>query len=209
MKKVAGVLFLVFLFSIFAYDPISKAKTAISKKSLSLEIGETGRLKVSGAKSKVFWKSDKPSVAVVSDKGVVLAKHKGKATITAKTKNRKIYYKVVVKNNKITYHNNVFTKKLYSHVKKIQFEEYDKVKTIKSAEGIQKIFSELARRKLVKAPRNTVQIEGGLWLTIVKKDGKKINIVVGSQIIVDGEIYYPDESQVVEKIRKLMDKYGK
>ena len=41
------------------------------------------------------------------------------------------------------------------------------------------------------------------------RNGKKMNIVVGTQIIVDGVIYYPDNSQVVKEVRKLMDKYGK
>ena len=122
---------------------------------------------------------------------------------------KKFYCKVVVKNKKINVQNSVFTRKLYSQISRIQFRDYGGVKKIKSKAAIREIYSKLAERKLTKAAKETVAIEGGLWLTIVKKNGKKMNIVVGTQIIVDGVIYYPDNSQVVEEVRKLMDKYGK
>lgn len=209
MKKVMSIFLGIMMFGLSFNHFISEAKSSINKDNLSIEVGETVRLKVSNAKTKIFWKSNKPLIATVSEKGIVKAKHKGTTKIIAKVGKKKFYCKVVVKNKKINVQNSVFTRKLYSQISRIQFRDYGGVKKIKSKAAIREIYSKLAERKLTKAAKETVAIEGGLWLTIVKKNGKKMNIVVGTQIIVDGVIYYSDNSQVVEEVRKLMDKYGK
>lgn len=66
------------------------ATVKLNKKSLTLIKGKTYQLKISGTKSKVTWKSSKPSVAKVSTKGKVTAVKAGTAKITA-TVNKKNY----------------------------------------------------------------------------------------------------------------------
>lgn len=77
----------------------SKAKkVSINKKSATLIKGKTLKLKLKNAKaSKVKWSSSKKKIASVSKKGVVKAKKKGKATITAKYKGKKYKCKITVK----------------------------------------------------------------------------------------------------------------
>lgn len=72
-------------------------KTKISKTAISITVGKKYTLKVSGTKKKVTWSSSKKSVATVSSKGVVTAKKKGTATITAKVSGKKYTCKVTVK----------------------------------------------------------------------------------------------------------------
>ncbi len=66
------------------------ATVKISKSKVTMEIGATTTLKISGTKSKISWKTDKKSVATVTSKGVVTAQSAGTAKITA-TVNKKNY----------------------------------------------------------------------------------------------------------------------
>lgn len=63
-------------------------KVTLNKKNTSLDAGGTLTLKAKvsakkGASKRIYWKSSKPSVATVSQKGVVMAKKAGGTTITA------------------------------------------------------------------------------------------------------------------------------
>ncbi len=69
----------------------------ISKKSITLEVGETYALKISGTKQKVKWKTSNNSVASVSSKGKITARKAGNATITATVGSKKYTCKVTVK----------------------------------------------------------------------------------------------------------------
>ena len=60
-------------------------KPVLSKKKLTMSVGESKTLKVKNTKKKVKWSSGKKSVASVSKKGRVKAKKKGKVTITVKS----------------------------------------------------------------------------------------------------------------------------
>ena len=60
-------------------------KPVLSKKKLTMSVGESKTLKVKNTKKKVKWSSGKKSVASVSKKGRVKAKKKGTAVITACT----------------------------------------------------------------------------------------------------------------------------
>ncbi len=73
------------------------AQTAISQKKLTLEVGKSKVLKITGTKSKVTWKSSKTTVATVSKTGKVTAKKAGKATITATVDKKKYTCTVTVK----------------------------------------------------------------------------------------------------------------
>lgn len=74
------------------------SKVKLSDKSITLLKGNTDTLKVSGItkKTKVKWTSSKPKVAAVTQKGVVKAKAKGSAVITAKVDGKKYTCKVKV-----------------------------------------------------------------------------------------------------------------
>ena len=52
-------------------DTVQAATVKINKKSISLKIGDSAKLKISGKKGKVYWYSDDYMVATVNSKGVV------------------------------------------------------------------------------------------------------------------------------------------
>ena len=73
------------------------ASVSISQKKANLVIGETLQLSVNGASKGVKWKTSNKKVASVSSSGVIKAKKKGKATITAIIGKKKYTCKVKVK----------------------------------------------------------------------------------------------------------------
>lgn len=72
-------------------------KPKLNKKKVTLKVGGKVRLKVKNKKGRVKWFSSNKKVASVNNKGVVKAKKKGKAKITARTGGRKLVCKVTVK----------------------------------------------------------------------------------------------------------------
>lgn len=75
----------------------SAATVKLNKKKLSLMKGKTYTLVLKNTEEEVTWTSSKRSVAAVDANGVVTAKKKGTATITAKVGARKYKCKVTVK----------------------------------------------------------------------------------------------------------------
>ena len=73
------------------------ATVKLNKTSLTLDVGKTVQLKVTGTKSAVKWKSSNTAVATVSSKGNVTAKAAGKANITATVSKKTYTCKVKVK----------------------------------------------------------------------------------------------------------------
>ncbi len=69
----------------------------LERTKLTLYVGNTYQLRVFGTTKKVTWKSSKKSVATVSSTGLVKAKKKGTATITAKVNSKTYKCKVTVK----------------------------------------------------------------------------------------------------------------
>ncbi|MCD7955322.1 MAG: Ig-like domain-containing protein [Lachnospiraceae bacterium] len=67
---------------------------SISAKTVSLAVGKTKKLKISGTTETVTWKSSNKKVATVSKTGKITAKKAGTATITATVLGKK--YKCVV-----------------------------------------------------------------------------------------------------------------
>lgn len=92
------ILFLLVLGLIFTNTATVQAAPKINKKSVTLYVGQTNTLKISGTKTKAKWSSSNKSIATVSSKGKVTAKKKGSATITAKVGKKKYTCKVTVKN---------------------------------------------------------------------------------------------------------------
>lgn len=66
------------------------ASIRLNKTNLTLSIGKTYTLKISGTKARARWTSTRTNVATVSQKGIVKAKAPGKTAIRAKV-GRKIY----------------------------------------------------------------------------------------------------------------------
>lgn len=69
----------------------------ISASKLTLKEGKSKKLKVYGATSSIKWNSNKKKVATVSNTGVVTAKKKGTAVISAKVNGKTLKCKVKVK----------------------------------------------------------------------------------------------------------------
>lgn len=71
-------------------------KVVLNKKNLSLKRGKKFGLKLKHTRKKVKWSSSNKSIVSVSKKGVVTAKKRGKAKITASIKKKKYVCKVTV-----------------------------------------------------------------------------------------------------------------
>ncbi len=77
---------------------IAEAATIkINKTKLSLQVGKTYQLKITGTTKKVTWSSSKKSIATVTSKGLVTAKKAGTSKITAKVANKSYTCTVTVK----------------------------------------------------------------------------------------------------------------
>lgn len=72
----------------------------ISRKSVSVNAGEKISLSLAGTDQKTTWKSSNSKVASVNNRGEVIAKKKGKATIIATVLNKKFTCKITVKARK-------------------------------------------------------------------------------------------------------------
>lgn len=73
-----------------------EAAVKLNYKSVTMTKGQKKTLKLSGTKKTPTWSSSAPSVASVSKKGLVTAKKRGTATITAKVGSKKYTCKVTV-----------------------------------------------------------------------------------------------------------------
>lgn len=71
-------------------DSVEIAGAKLNKKKITLTVGKTYKLKVTGTKKKVKWSSSNKKIATVNSKGKVTAKKKGTATITAKVDGKKL-----------------------------------------------------------------------------------------------------------------------
>ena len=85
IKRLIKVLALVMALSVLSPSiiPLSDLSVAeaatvkLNKKKLTLEVGKSETLKLTGTKSKITWSSSNKSVATVSTKGKVTAKKAG------------------------------------------------------------------------------------------------------------------------------------
>ncbi len=106
MKKSTGekifVLWLLVLAGVFLMPKGAEAaKSKVSPIEVQLSVGNTKTLKINNTKKKVSWTSNNESVAKVSSKGVVTARKKGTAAITAKVFNKRYKYRVKVTDAKL------------------------------------------------------------------------------------------------------------
>ncbi len=105
MKRIVSfMLALLVIAGVFASAGAVKAEAAaakLSKKKLTLEVGESKKIKVKGTKATVVWTSSNEEVAVVK-KGKITAKGEGKCDIIAAVGSKKLTCKVTVKAAKET-----------------------------------------------------------------------------------------------------------
>lgn len=80
---------------------VQAATPKISRTKVTLIKGKQLKLKVTGTKKKPKWSSNKKKVATVTNKGVVKAKSKGTARITAKVGKKKLVCLVAVEAPKL------------------------------------------------------------------------------------------------------------
>lgn len=62
----------------------------LNKKSVTINVGKTYQLQLTGTRQKISWSSNNQNIVTVSNSGVVLGKKAGKATISAKLGERYI-----------------------------------------------------------------------------------------------------------------------
>lgn len=103
-KIIRNTLCLVVVFvmlAIFMPSEMQGAKNVrLNRTKVRLMPGQTVKLKISGTKKKIKWKSSNRTVATVNKNGKVKAKKRGKAVITAKAGKKTMRCKVTVTKKK-------------------------------------------------------------------------------------------------------------
>lgn len=98
LKRFSLMLVIMLALSLTIPVPADAAKVKLNKSKITLEVGESTTLKVTGTKKKPTWESSNKKVATVNG-GKVTANKKGTATIAATVGNKKYTCKVTVKSN--------------------------------------------------------------------------------------------------------------
>ena len=78
-------------------ETVQAATIKLNKKTVTLDVGKTQKLKVSGTKAKVRWSSTNVNVAKVDKNGTVTAISSGRVTIKAKVGKKTLSCLVIVK----------------------------------------------------------------------------------------------------------------
>lgn len=102
MKKLITLILSVALCVTFISPNTAEAAVKISKAKATMEVDSTLKLKVSGTKSKITWKTSKKTIATVNSSGIVTAKSAGQATITATVGSKKYTCKITVVDSNTT-----------------------------------------------------------------------------------------------------------
>lgn len=158
-----------------------------SRAEKTLDVKDKYKIKYSlskRAKKELTWFSNKPAVASVSKKGVVTAKKRGTATITAKTKNKKTAKINIIVRPKIKNIN--FSEKkytipkggyLYLSVRYVPASSYEKITWTSSNNSIAKVNSK------------GVVIGKKIGNTIITATSKKTNKKASCKVKVDRSKY--------------------
>lgn len=99
MKKVLSLLLIITLCLTIIPPSVASAAVKINKTILSLDVGDTYQLKISGSTAAVKWTSTDTDIAKVSSKGKVAAKSVGIVIITATVKKKEFNCVVNVVNS--------------------------------------------------------------------------------------------------------------
>lgn len=178
MKKLTRVFaVLLAVMVMFTAFPVQTeaATVKLNKKKVTVYVGQTTTLKITGTGKKVTWSSSDKKVATVSKKGKVTAKKKGTATITAKVGKKSYKCKVTVKNPTIN-------KKRLAMIIGKTYTLKLKGTNIKSAKSSDKSVATVTKNGKVTAKRT-----GRVTITLKGKNGKSYKCEIG----VFGKEYAP------------------
>lgn len=98
MKKILVMFIAVIMIIGILPVRVEAATVKLNRTKVTIYVGSSATLKVSGTKKKVKWTTSNKKVATVTSKGKVTAKKAGKVTITAKVGKKSYKCKVTVKN---------------------------------------------------------------------------------------------------------------
>lgn len=98
MKKILVMFIAVIMIIGILPVRVEAATVKLNRTKVTIYVGGSTTLKVSGTKKKVKWTTSNKKVATVTSKGKVTAKKAGKVTITAKVGKKSYKCKVTVKN---------------------------------------------------------------------------------------------------------------
>ena len=101
LKKIFSIFLAVTLLlsSIISFntESVNAATPKLNKTKITLAVGKSTNLKVSGINNKVKWSTSDRTIVTVSEKGKVTGKNVGTAIITAKVGKKNLQCKVTVK----------------------------------------------------------------------------------------------------------------
>ena len=99
MKRTHKILFmlLVLVLAVSNVTPTQEETVKLNKTKVTMYVGDSTTLKLTGTTKKVTWSTSDAKIATVKS-GKVTAKKKGIVTITAKSGNKRYTCKVIVKN---------------------------------------------------------------------------------------------------------------
>ena len=101
MKRQKVILAIIMMAVLLHFSSVSSVVSAksikLNKRTATLQIGQTIKLKVLNSKKRVKWSSSKKKIVTVTAKGKVKARKKGNAKIYAKVAGKKLVCKVKVK----------------------------------------------------------------------------------------------------------------
>lgn len=181
------------------------ASAKLNKKTATVTVGKTVKLKIKNTGSKVKWTSSNKKVATVKKSGkygaVVTGKKTGKATITAKVGSKKLKCKVTVKKkSSSTSNGSIALNKTYLSVKNGKSATLKVTGTTKSITSVSSSKSSVATVK--KTGARTVKITGkknGVSTIKVKIAGKILRCLVA----VSNDL---TNAEVEKKNKKVADK---
>lgn len=102
MKKVVKILMTIFMICLLSASTLTvdyaeaASKVKLNKTNVTLNVGDTMKLKLSGTDKKITWSSSNKKVVKVNKNGKITALKKGKANITAKVGKKEYTCKVKV-----------------------------------------------------------------------------------------------------------------
>ncbi len=91
MKKILSLLLIMAMCLTIIPPSAASAAVKLNKTVLTLNVGDTYKLKLSGSTGTIKWSSSDEEIAEVSSKGKVTAKTVGLVVITAKNKKQEYY----------------------------------------------------------------------------------------------------------------------
>ncbi|MCM1244783.1 MAG: Ig-like domain-containing protein [Roseburia sp.] len=95
-----SIFIVALLVTLFPTCSLEAKSVKLNKTKITLNIGESKVLKLKNNKKRVRWSSNKKKVATVTQRGMVTARQKGIAIITAKIGKKKYKCTVIVKKRK-------------------------------------------------------------------------------------------------------------